>query len=102
MVGPYLSPILATFRWPVRFCITTTAVTYVLSLITGNCSQVDRLWTFLPTIYTAYYAFIPALPVKDGPGFGFLPYVPEDLEVRLSQWNPRTLVMFVLQVSMCG
>lgn len=33
------------FYWPVKFCVTTTAATYILSIITGNVSQVDRVWT---------------------------------------------------------
>ncbi|KAJ7914858.1 hypothetical protein B0H13DRAFT_2232035 [Mycena leptocephala] len=50
------------FEWPVQFCVFTTVVTYVLSVITSNVSQVDRLWTFLPTIYTAYFALLPLWP----------------------------------------
>ncbi|KAI5474575.1 integral membrane protein, DUF1295 family protein [Pseudohyphozyma bogoriensis] len=36
-----------------------SALVWVLSEITGNCSQVDRLWTFLPLIYGAHYTFHP-------------------------------------------
>jgi hypothetical protein len=31
-----------TFQWPVKFCFYTTLTTYVLSIFTGNVSQVDR------------------------------------------------------------
>ena len=36
-----------TFQWPVKFRIVSSLITYILSLLTVNVSQVDRL-TFLP------------------------------------------------------
>ena len=34
-------------------------VTYTLSVVTRNVSQVDRLWTYIPVWFSAYYAFTP-------------------------------------------
>ncbi len=86
------------FQWPVKFCLSTTAATYVLSLVTGNVSQVDRLWTFLPVIYSAYYALLPFWPAV--PPLPLLPYVPEGLHRTLvNEGNSRTALMFTLQVS---
>ena len=43
---PYLPPprniIPLTFQYPVKFCGYVTLAVYVLSVITGNVSQVDR------------------------------------------------------------
>jgi hypothetical protein len=61
--------------WPAQFCLFITGVTWIASLITSNVSQVDRLWTVLPTIYTAYYAFLPALP--NSQPLLFVPYAPK-------------------------
>ena len=36
-----------------------TLATYTASLITGNVSQVDRIWTIMPTLYTTYWALLP-------------------------------------------
>lgn len=86
-----------TFHWPVKFCLSTTAATYFLSLLTGNVSQVDRLWTFLPVIYTAYYALLPFWPAV--PPIPLFPYAPEGLHRSLvNEGNPRTALMFTLQV----
>ena len=87
-----------TFQYPIKLCAATTVTVYILSLITGNVSQVDRLWTFLPVIYSSYYAFLPWWPRK--PLFFLFPYSPHGVDRRImSEGNPRTLVMFVLQVS---
>ncbi|KAH9178401.1 DUF1295-domain-containing protein [Lactarius sanguifluus] len=65
--------------YPLKLCAATTATTYVLSIITGNVSQVDRVWTFLPTVYTAYWALLPLWPSYDNKGWRLLaPYVPEE------------------------
>ncbi|KAF9466519.1 hypothetical protein BDZ94DRAFT_1319395 [Collybia nuda] len=89
------------YRWPVQFCTLATITTYVLSLITSNVSQVDRLWTFLPTIYAAYYALLPLLPNEQP--FLFLPYTPRDLEWAAARdFSPRALLIFSLIVAwMC-
>lgn len=86
-----------TFQWPVKYCLYTTVATYVLSLLSGNVSQVDRVWTFLPVIYTAYYALLPFWPYKAP--LPLFPTIPEDLDRSLQDApNPRTLLMLVLQV----
>lgn len=86
-----------TFQWPVEFCGYVTVIVYVLSIITGNVSQVDRLWTFLPVIYTAYYALLPLLPNVSP--FPLLPYAPKQLDQHLLlELNPRALLMLGLQV----
>lgn len=91
------SPIPPTFRWPVQFCIFSTTTTYILSIITGNVSQVDRVWTFLPTIYTAYFALLPLWPSK--PLLPLFPYTPVDVNAQVArEWNPRALLMLGLQV----
>lgn len=87
-VPPYLD-------WPAQFCLLLTLVTWVLSLVTSNVSQVDRLWTFLPTIYTAYYALLPLWPNTQS--YLFVPYAPKDLGwVAVKDYSPRALLMFTL------
>ena len=84
-----------TLHWPVNFCIFATALLYVVSVVTGNVSQVDRVWTFLPWVYTAYFAFLPLWPRNPVlPGF---PYTPA--EVTFTETSPRALLMFGLVVS---
>ncbi|KAI0784477.1 DUF1295-domain-containing protein [Abortiporus biennis] len=85
------------FYWPVKFGIYTTATTYILSIITGNVSQVDRVWTFLPTIYTAYFALLPLWP-KESP-LPLLPYTPADVFPDVAQnYSARALLMLGLVV----
>ncbi|KAF5359288.1 hypothetical protein D9756_003325 [Leucocoprinus leucothites] len=87
----------SAFDWPVQFCVTITALCYVVSVITSNVSQVDRLWTFLPTIYTAYYAFLPLLPTEQP--FFLAPYAPKSLgHSVLKDFSPRAVLMFALAV----
>jgi len=70
---------------PIYFLLFNTAWTYIAGLVTGNHSQVDRVWTFLPPIYTAYYALLPLLP-----------FAPKDIaEAGL---NHRVLLMAGLQI----
>lgn len=87
-----------SMQWPVKTCIYTTATVYVLSVLTGNVSQVDRIWTFMPTIYTAYFALLPLWPrVSPLPLF---PFTPQEVHPNIAtQWNPRALLMFGLQAS---
>ncbi|KAL6307581.1 DUF1295-domain-containing protein [Sparassis latifolia] len=84
-----------SFEWPVKFGLYTTAVAYVLSVITGNVSQVDRIWTFMPTIYTAYFALLPLWShVSPLP---LWPYKPEVLDSHVAvNYSPRALLMFAL------
>lgn len=87
-----------TLKYPVKFCIATTITTYVLSIITGNVSQVDRVWTFLPTIYTAYFALLPLWPSQ--PKMYLWPYTPKDVPYFVKdEYSPRALLMFGLVVS---
>ncbi|KAF7424288.1 hypothetical protein PC9H_009594 [Pleurotus ostreatus] len=91
-------------RWPLHFCAFSSATTFVLSILTGNVSQVDRVWTFLPTIYTAYYALLPVWPTTSAATskFWFLspnvvPYKPEDIWLQLVEdYSPRALLMLGL------
>ncbi|KAJ7598978.1 hypothetical protein C8J56DRAFT_815284 [Mycena floridula] len=94
-------PLTATFAWPLQFCAFTSVITYVVSLVTGNVSQVDRLWTFLPTIYTAYFALLPLWPVSRQP-FPLCPYVPEELRFAAKEFSPRaTLMLGLIFTWMC-
>ena len=84
-------------QWPVRFMAGITAVCYVVSEITGNVSQVDRLWAVLPLVYAAYFSLFPLLPTSSF--LGILPYLPEDAPVELSaEYSSRALLMLVLTV----
>ena len=44
--------ILSQFNNNLHLCVIFTLLTWILSLITKNYSQVDRLWSILPMIYT--------------------------------------------------
>ncbi|KAF7312143.1 hypothetical protein MIND_00226700 [Mycena indigotica] len=81
-------------RWPVEFCLFSSAATYVVSIITGNVSQVDRLWTFLPTIYSAYFALLPLWPNEQP--FILAPYTPSSVGIVPGAFNPRALMMLGL------
>ncbi|EGN99067.1 hypothetical protein SERLA73DRAFT_181856 [Serpula lacrymans var. lacrymans S7.3] len=83
------------FVWPAKFCVATTVASYVLSVVTGNVSQVDRVWTFLPTIYTAYYALMPLWPrASPTPLF---PYTPQEVDSSItSDFSPRALLMLAM------
>lgn len=89
-----MDPIL---EWPVKFCVAVTATTYGLSILTGNVGQVDRLWTFLPTIYAAYYALLPLWPRV---AFSyFYPYTPGSIQQSTADsFSPRALLMLTLVV----
>ncbi|KAF8602135.1 hypothetical protein BDV93DRAFT_474921 [Ceratobasidium sp. AG-I] len=45
-----------TLAGPVKFCLFNIAWTFIAGELTGNVSQVDRVWTFLPVLYTAYWS----------------------------------------------
>lgn len=88
-----------TFKYPLKFCLATTTTAYFLSLVTGNVSQVDRVWTFLPTIYTAYFALLPLWPSE--PLLPLWPYTPSDVPSYLrEEYSPRALLMLSLVVSL--
>ena len=84
-------------QWPVNFMMGITAACYVVSEITGNVSQVDRLWAALPFIYATYFALLPLWPTSSF--LGILPYLPESAPAELSEgYSPRSLLMLVLTV----
>jgi hypothetical protein len=78
--------------------------TWITSLITSNVSQIDRLWTFLPTIYVGYFALLPLWPDEEDVlrlwGVPLVPCVPREIEgVVRNEFNLRALLMFLLVVS---
>ncbi|KAF5381968.1 hypothetical protein D9615_004274 [Tricholomella constricta] len=89
------------YQWPFEFCAATTAAVWILSILTSNVSQVDRLWTFLPTIYTAYYALLPLWPQE--PLFFLCPYTPKDLGWAVAKdFSSRALLMLgLVSIWMC-
>ena len=88
----------ASFAWPLKFCAGTTLAAWLLSIVTGNVSQVDRIWTLMPTIYTAYFALLPLWPQE--PPLPFWPYTPESVSPLVrNNYSPRALLMFALVVS---
>ncbi|KAG6832835.1 hypothetical protein H0H92_009455 [Tricholoma furcatifolium] len=94
-VRELFSTISPAYQWPAQFCATTTVVTWVASLITSNVSQVDRLWTFLPFIYSAYYALLPLWPQE--PLFFLCPFTPKSLGWATARdFSPRALLMLGL------
>lgn len=40
----------------VAFCLFLAGLAFTLSELTGNYSQIDRLWSILPTVYNAHFA----------------------------------------------
>ena len=85
--------------YPIKICTATTVTTYIFSLITGNVSQVDRIWTFMPTLYTAYWALLPLWP-RGNTTWGYLlsPYVPKEAVHFALDFSPRALLMLALTV----
>ncbi|KAJ8488110.1 hypothetical protein ONZ45_g14071 [Pleurotus djamor] len=79
------------FEWPLQFCVFSTVSTYVLSILTANVSQVDRVWTFLPTIYTAYFALLPLWPSSK-----LIPLFPFSPPTTDASFSPRALLMLAL------
>ncbi|KAK0469937.1 uncharacterized protein EV420DRAFT_1298248 [Desarmillaria tabescens] len=92
-----LLPSWAEFAWPLQFCAFVTAATYVASIVTANVSQVDRLWTFLPVIYSAYFALLPLWPKSIQP-FPLCPYVPDELVAFASDYSLRAVLMVALEI----
>ena len=74
-----------------------TAICYVVSEITGNVSQVDRVWALMPFVYATYFALLPLWPTSSL--LGVYPYLPGNAPAELSaNYSPRALLMFVLTV----
>jgi len=84
----------AYLTWPARFCTFVTLITWINSILSSNVSQVDRIWTFMPTIYAAYFALLPLLPNKEQ--FRLSPYVPQELAFAQETFSPRALLMLGL------
>ena len=100
-LSTYYQGIPPTFQWPVNFCLANSVVAFVLGVVTGNVSQVDRVWTFLPTIYAAYYALLPLWPSKSP--LPLFPYVPDIVNPTIvERFSPRAVLMFGLIVSLFG
>ncbi|KAJ7052438.1 DUF1295-domain-containing protein [Mycena amicta] len=85
------------FEWPVEFCLFMSAATYLASIVSGNVSQVDRLWTFLPTIYSAYFVLLPLWPNEQA--FFLAPFTPAALGITPGEYNPRALMMLGLIIT---
>ncbi|KAI5829120.1 DUF1295-domain-containing protein [Schizophyllum commune Tattone D] len=92
-LNAYIASFPPEYHWPLQFCAFTTAATYIASIITSNVSQVDRLWTFLPAIYTAYFALLPVLPRTQL--LPLFPFVPKELGVP-EVLSPRAMLMLGL------
>ncbi|KAG8850791.1 hypothetical protein FRB91_008788 [Serendipita sp. 411] len=84
-LSSYLSNCDPVLHIPIYFTLFNITWTYVVGELTGNCSQVDRMWTFFPTMYTAYYALLPSLP-----------FAPKDIQE--AGLNYRVCLMLALQV----
>jgi hypothetical protein len=76
-----------------------TFLTYVASITTCNVSQVDRVWTFLPTIYTAYWALLPLWPPESEESRRYLvPSVPQQAAHLARDFSTHALLMLGLTV----
>ncbi|KAJ3480506.1 hypothetical protein NLI96_g8308 [Meripilus lineatus] len=79
-------------HYPWKVCLWASTASYVLSVITGNVSQVDRIWTFMPTIYSVYFALLPLWPRKAP--LPLFPYSPPDLyQPAATNYSPRAVLM---------
>jgi hypothetical protein len=86
-----------TYEWPLKFLVFATSAAYVLSEITGNVSQVDRLWAVLPTTYATYFALLPLWP-QTSP-VPLFPYTPASIDSTVvGDFSPRALLMLGLIV----
>ncbi|KAJ3912739.1 hypothetical protein F5877DRAFT_93464 [Lentinula edodes] len=98
----------SALAYPFSLCLFSTAVTYIASVLTSNVSQVDRLWTFLPTIYTAYFALGPLWPQEPtsiaGIQIPFIPFLSAQLQAQYPHddltgsitFSPRALLILTL------
>jgi hypothetical protein len=84
--------------WPLVFFVFSSAFTWFFSAVLSNSGTIDRLWGFLPAIYTAYFALLPLWP-NNVPTV-LVPHIPLGAESVLTEaFNPRALLMLVLVVS---
>ncbi|GJN93381.1 hypothetical protein Rhopal_006435-T1 [Rhodotorula paludigena] len=78
----YLDPRTDPLHPAILFSLATSAFVFVVGQLTGNASQVDRLWTTLPLIYSAHFTFWPYLT---------------GTVARVVDLDPRMLLVFALQ-----
>ncbi|GAA5823184.1 hypothetical protein JCM10212_003235 [Sporobolomyces blumeae] len=57
----YLDPSTDPLHPALWFCGAVSIAVWILGELTGNVSQVDRLWTTLPLAYSFHFTFIPYL-----------------------------------------
>ncbi|KAG8979762.1 hypothetical protein FRB93_009802 [Tulasnella sp. JGI-2019a] len=70
---------------PIDFVILESIAIAILGEVTDKSYFVDRAWSFLPTLTTAYFAFLPLLP-----------WAPSD--VQAAEVSERALLLLGLQV----
>ncbi|GAA5896524.1 hypothetical protein JCM8208_004223 [Rhodotorula glutinis] len=78
----YTNPSTDPLHPAIAFSLATAALVFVLGEVTGNVSQVDRLWTSLPLIYSAHFTFWPLVTGQ---------------VTHVADLDPRMLVVFALQ-----
>ncbi|MCO5583364.1 hypothetical protein L7F22_037274 [Adiantum nelumboides] len=84
-------------------CAFFSTFVYVTQQITGNASQVDRLWTFLPVIYTIHFTFQQSLAsILDPPKLAGLFSSNSATKAAANQIVPRLALIFFLQVLWSG
>ncbi|KAI0029112.1 hypothetical protein K488DRAFT_57136 [Vararia minispora EC-137] len=101
MASPADAPVPGIFllQYPLKFCAIVTGLTWILSVATGNVSQVDRLWTFLPTLYTAYFALLPLWPRREAGWLWWGPTLhPAAQGPTVDEFSSRALLMLSLTV----
>lgn len=96
----YVPPLL---HYPLKLSLSSSVCVYVASLLTSNVSQVDRLWTVLPTVYTAYFALLPLWPRMSESETNIkswiIPFVPDDMTgPAVDEFHPRALMILALVV----
>jgi hypothetical protein len=92
-----LNELPSALQWPVHFVAGVTIICSVVSEITGNVSQVGRVWAILPFVCATYFALLPLWPTSSF--LGVFPYLPENAPTALSaDYSPRALLMSVLAV----
>lgn len=84
-IAEYIQEYDPVLHVPIYLMLFHTTWTYVVGELTGNCSQVDRIWTFLPPMYSCLYALMPLLP-----------FAPK--EIQEAGLNHRVILMAVLQL----
>ncbi|TFK98662.1 hypothetical protein BDV98DRAFT_606692 [Pterulicium gracile] len=94
----YVPPLL---HYPLKLSLSSSVCVYVASLLTSNVSQVDRLWTVLPTVYTAYFALLPLWPRMSESETNIkswiIPFVPDDMTgPAVDEFHPRALMILAL------